>query len=816
MVPNLRISWRQIRNRPLSAVIHILGLSIGICACIVIWLIVRYDWSFDGFHPDSERIYRIVGDQMLAQGEENFMNSPSPDAAPLEHALPGIESEAIFHFSLERITVPATAGRPAMAFDGKQPDGFSGTAIFTGPGFFDLFPHRWLVGNPAILNEPGRVVLTENAARKYFGAGPLMDMIGKQVIYADSIKATVGGIVKDWDQSSDLGYTDFVSISTPRDGTIPYTDWRGVRPDHSQVFVRLNQGTTAAQVDSVISAFYHTHKPNSLIGASHFRLYLQPLTAMHFMPDMDRRDDGDSFRKAYLPLLYTLVGIALFILLLAIINFVNLSTAQSLQRVKEVGIRKVMGSSRRRLVGQFLMETFTLVIIAVVISCLLVRPVLTLFSAYIPAGVHYNFWNTGNGLFLVTITVFTTLIAGMYPAWASSAYLPVESLKGSPGAQTHGGERLRKTLIVFQFTISLIFIIGALVIGRQIRYMRTSDQGFDSDQVVTVSGGPGGDVDQMKVFAQTVRQLPGIRAAICEGTSPMGFQHIRGAMVYRGKEVDTIASLIQLGDVAFIPFYKMRLTAGRNFLPGDSVHEVVVNESYVHAMGLPSAADAIGKILYARNTAYAICGVIGDFHEESFHEPIRPLVIRNMPEDQGEVAIRLASKGQQAASVKATLAEVTAIWKRLIPQTPIQYTFLNETIARLYEQERNTAWLIQVAVAISLTISCMGLFGLALFTASRRAREIGIRKVLGATGRGLVFLLIKNFLGPVLLALCIAAPIAWYWGAGWLAGFAYRTSLSGWIIVEAGLASLALAVLTVGVQALKVAQAKPALTLRTE
>jgi putative ABC transport system permease protein len=810
----LTIAWRQIRNHPLYTLIHVLGLSMGLTACIVIWLVTRYDLGFDRFHPHGDRVYRIVGVQSMTDGRQLFANCIG--IAELEHRLPGVEGEETFHFFPEQVTVPADGVRRAVVYDGKQPDGFAGTTILTGPNFFTLFPHRWLVGNPAVLNEPGRVVLSESAARKYFGPGAPDGMIGRRLIYSDSVAVTVSGIVADWSHATDLAYTDFISINTPVQGRPVLPGWRGVSPDHSQIFIRLDEKTPPERVNAVFKAYLAQHPPALLFGASGLRVFLQPLADMHYTPDTHRQDDGDPFRKAYKPLLYALIGVAGFILVLALINFINLSTALSLQRMKEVGIRKVMGGSRRGLTGQFLVETLLMTVCAGILSLLLAGPVLRLFSEYIPSGVTYSLLDGGNWAFLFCITIFTTLAAGFYPARVLSSYKPVLSLKGA-GTQGPGSTGLRRLLIVFQFTISLVFIIGALVIGRQISFMRHADKGFDSDAVVTVIGGPRSGAGQMKVFAEAVRGLPGVREVIGESNSPMGYRHTQGSFLYRGKQVDTIFGFVQGADESFLPFYKLQLLAGRNLLSGDSVREAVVNESCIRAMGVSAPEEALGKPLYDhRGRAYTVCGVVRDFHEESFHEAIRPVFVLNAAAGLNETAIRLASQGRSAEQVQATLTKISAVWKGIFPEDPINYVFLNEAITQLYDQEMHTAWLMDVAMGIALAISCMGLFGLALFTAGRRAKEIGIRKVLGATVANVVVMLSRDFLALVGFAFLIAAPVAWYFAAGWLRDFAYRAPMNAWVLAEAGVGAMGLALLTVGWQALRAALTNPVESLRRE
>src|SRR5580658_736318 len=516
---SIKVAWRNILRQRGYSVIHVVGLAIGICACLVIYLIGRYELSFDRFHPDAGRIYRVVGEVRDENGNTVFLNSPFQEVSGIEHLIPGFEAKAAFHLYGSAISVPASDGGVGTTYDPRQEDGFALSTILTGPEFFRLFPHVWLAGSPAVLGQPGRIVLAESVARGYFGPGAVNTWLNRTVIYDDSLRLTVAGIVRDWHQPSDLNYTSFISISTAPNSwlrdRIPTTDWSSLRPRRSQAFVLLKRGIDPARVDSELAAYVGKLMPPPIPfrGASHLRLYLQSLRDMHYSSDFHPADTGDDFRKAYLPLLYALLWVALFILGLAIINFINLSTAQSFQRMKEVGVRKVMGSSRGGLIGQFLVETFVLTGCALVLSLVLVRPAMGLFGSGIPAGVRFRLFDAGNWIFLLSMAVFTTLVAGFYPARLMSAYLPVLALKGSLDKKGTGGVGLRRALIVFQFSISLLFIIGSLVIGRQTRYMRAMDKGFNSEGVFTVDY-PGAGPGQMQRFAEAVRNLPGVKEAI--------------------------------------------------------------------------------------------------------------------------------------------------------------------------------------------------------------------------------------------------------------------------------------------------------------
>ena len=824
---NLRLAWRQMRRHPLFTTIHVLGLSIGICACVVIFLIARHDLGFDKFHPDGDRIYRIVGDMRFPGGEPMFLNSPFPELAGLEHGIPGFEAQVGFHTWGQHVAVPGKRGETPKEFGNNQEGGYASSTILTGPSFFSLFPHRWLVGSPAVLNAPDQLVITESVARKYFGDGPLYKMLGKTVIYDDSLPVTVAGVVTDWTRLSDLNYTSFISISTAPHTWIrhqfPTADWGSLHPHQSQAFVKLAKGVTPERVNAEMNAFVRRTHPVPFPGASDLHLYLQSLYDLHYTPDFHPSDSGDDFRKAYLPLLYALVGVAFFILLLAVINFINLSTAQSFQRVKEVGIRKVMGSSKKGLTVQLLVETLLLTGCAVAVSALLVRPALWLFEDYIPSGIRFNPLDAGNLLFLGVLLISVTLAAGFYPARVLASYLPVVSLRGAGNSGREGlfgRSGLRKGLIVFQFSISLVFIIGSLIIARQVRFMQDADKGFDSDAILTVNhwrSQPG----QMEFLAQSVRQMAGVKAVTVQSNPPMGYAHAGSSFIYEDKSgVKTLDVIVQGADTAFIGVYGMKLMAGRNIRAGDSVKEVLINETYSRTLGFASADEALGKLLFQQQQqgkkAFAIVGVVADFHEESFHETIKPLVIQHEPRLEQSVAVKLATQGKQADAARAVIAAMGPVWKRQFPKDPLDLHFQSEFIGRLYDQENHTAFLMQSAMVITIFISCMGLFGLTLYSASRRAKEIGIRKVMGASVRQIALLVSRDFLVLVLVALVIAAPVSWWLGDRWLQDFAYRTSMSVWVLVEAGLAALGLGLVTVGWQAVRAARVNPIETLRSE
>ncbi|HWK07661.1 MAG TPA: ABC transporter permease [Puia sp.] len=811
------IAWRNITRNKIYSTINILGLALGICACIVIYLITSYELSFDKFHPDKERIYRIVGEGREPTGETMFLNSVLPDVAGFQHQIPGFEAQAGFHNYGGHVKIP-DGNKPAKKFDVIIAGTHGSTVIITWPQYFDIFKYDWLAGNAASLNAPFKVVLSANRARKYFGDIPPDSMIGKTVIYDDSLRVTVSGIVKDWNKNSDIAFTDFISISTATHSflrsQIPTDDWSSLQIHNSMVFVKLVKGTTAAQVNERFATYIKQHVKWNKPGAS-FSMWLQPLTEIHFTKEFHRGDDGDDFDKPYMPALYALMGLALFILLIAIVNFINLSTAQSMYRAKEIGVRKVMGSNKTNITFQFLTETFVLTLMAVVLSVLLVNPVLAAFHSFIRPGIIFHPFAQSTLLFLFIVTLVTSLLAGFYPARVLAAYLPVLSLKGSVTNAGGGKGNLRKGLIVFQFSIALVFIIGALVMGNQIRFMHDTDKGFNSDAVLTVNHWRDQN-GKLKAFAESIRHIPGIEKVILQGNTPGGFAHMGANFKYKGREEIDLPVSFDAGNEDFIPFYRMRLVAGRNILPGDSLKELVINETCSRAMGFANPGEAVGKFLYRQDKPYPVVGVVADYHEGSFHEAIRPAVIAKMPEWERSISVKLAATGNQVRNIKPILSAMETEWKKIYKEEPWSYYFLDDALTWLYDQETKTAWLMNTAMWITIFISSIGLFGLALFAAGRRAKEIGIRKVLGASVAQLAALLSKDFVKLVLIAIVIASPLAWYFMNQWLQDFVYRVRISGWVFIGAGLGAIGIALIPVGFQAIRAALVNPVKSLRAE
>lgn len=803
-----KTAWRSLIRNKIYSLVNVLGLSLGVCACLTIYLIVQYEFSFDDFHPDKDRIYCVD-----FAGNGNHLNlAPSPMAAAMRQEMSGLETAAAFIIYDASVTVPGDPGTKPKSLDN------AGSMAIAEPGYFNVFPRQWLAGSAATaLNMPHTVVLTTEKAKEYFGDIAPGKIIGRTIYYQDSLMATVTGVVAEWKGNSDFNFSQWVSYATIPASflkqRIKLDDW-GTFANQSQAIFKLAKGVKPSQVDAQFTAFATRHygpKPG-------FSFQLKPLSGIHFHTEY-----GGRGRKASLPVLYTLMAVAGFILILAVINFVNLSTAQSMQRAREIGVRKVLGGSKAGIARQFFTETLLLTVAAAGVGLLMVRPAFSLAADIMPEGVRFRF-DGGTLLFLLLVIAVTTLLAGFYPARVLGNYQPTVTLKGANAVS--GGEKgtLRKALIVFQFTISLLFIIASFAIGSQLRYVLQSDLGFKTDAVITL-GFPRGYPPQSRISKTVVlmdklRQQPGVVQVIREGRPPMGGDMAHsgfGGGALKGNEEKTIDISIHSGNADYLPFYGMKLVAGRNMLPGDSVRELLISEACAHALGFTDVNKALGReVVVGPGEAYPVAGVVANFYESSFRQASWPVVIKNDPDWEKIVAIKIAAKSMGADEMKSLIGNIEKDWKAVFPSAPFTYSFLDESIGKLYADDLRTEWLANAAMGITVFISCLGLLGLAIFSTQKRTREIGIRKVLGATVANIMAMLCKDIVRLIVLALVIASPLAWYFMHSWLQGFAYRTALNGWMFIAAGAAAIAIALLTVGFQAMKAATANPVKSLRTE
>lgn len=838
-----KTAWRNLLRSKVNTTINVLGLTLGISVCLIIFLLVRFELSYDGFHPDKDRIYRVVAVSSGPDGERpfGFVTTALPDDVRKE--VSGFESVAAFDNFYTTVSVPRK-GRENQVFDAAKSGEEASPIIIAQPQFFEIFHYRWLAGNAATaLNEPFKVVLSEKEAERYFGRQDAGDRgvgsadgggqsagrenagnagaghqdadswLGRKLIYHDSLEVTVSGIVADWDEHSDFAFRDFISYPTIEHSFLKndYEKSWGMWDYDAQGVVKLAQGVTRAQVERQLPDFMARHK----VGPKEYkmRLSLQPLADIHF-----NEKYADNFaRKANLPTLYGMAAIAAFILLIAAINFINLSTAQSVRRAREIGVRKVLGGRRSAILLQFLSEALLIVLFAAVLALLLAEPLLAAVRSLLPRGVQPEVFNGPTFLFLAITVLITCLLAGLYPARVLSAYQPVLSLKGQGIAQLNSKSYLRRSLIVFQFTISMIFIIGTLIVGRQIHYVLTTDLGFDHDAIVIIRANQDRPNHKRAVLAQKIREIPDVRMVARHMEAPTAKGHPGTFIENIGEADKKVMASFDMCDTDYVPLYGMHLLAGRNLFPSDTIHEFLINETCAQQLGYRHPADALGHLvdIGMNGGKGPVVGVIRDFHSMSMHEPITPFFMSTFEGAERDISVKLSTGGQSVGHLKEALARLEKAWKEVYPNKKFEYSFFDESIARLYEKEEKTASIMNIAMGIAIFISCMGLFGLAAFVAEQRTKEIGIRKVLGATVMDLVSMLSADTVRLVVMAMVIAGPVAYYFMHQWLQDFAYRVSIPWWIYAVAGGAAILIALLTVSFQALRAAMVNPVESLRS-
>jgi putative ABC transport system permease protein len=821
-----KTAWRNLVRNKVNTTINVLGLTLGITVCLIIFLLVRFELSYDRFHPDKDRIYRVVANSGGPDGERQFgfITTALPDDARKE--ISGFESVAGFDNLYSAVIVPREGGENRV-FDAAKAGEEASPIIITEPQFFDVFHYRWLAGNAATaLVEPFRVVLSEKEATKYFGPrspdhpgspdgpGSPDQWLGRRLIYRDSLTVTVSGIVADWDEHSDYAFRDFISFPTIAHSFLKNdfeSSWSMWDYD-AQSIVKLAPGVTKAQVERQLPAFMARHK----VGPKEFKmaLSLQPLADIHF----NEKYADDFARKVSLPTLYGLAAIAAFILLIAAINFINLSTAQSVQRAREIGVRKVLGGRRPAIILQFLSEALLIVLFATALTLLICPPLLVALQSLLPRGVKLEVFQGSTLLFLAITVVVTCLLAGFYPARVLSSYQPALSLKGQGIQQLNSRSYLRKALIVFQFTVSLIFIIGTMIIGRQIHYMLNTDLGFDHDAIVIIRANQDRPNHKRAVLAQKFRELPDVQLVARHMEAPTAKGHPGTFIEPMGNVASDkkVMASFDMCDTDYIRLYGMHIVAGRNLFPSDTINEFLVNETCAQALGYRHPADALGHMVAIGmdRGIGPIVGIIRDFHSKSMHEPITPFFMSTYEGAERDISVKLATSGQSVGHLKDVLARMEKAWKEVYPTKKFEYSFFDESIARLYEKEEKTAQIMNIAMGIAIFISCMGLFGLAAFIAEQRTKEIGIRKVLGATVTDIVSMLSRDFVRLVVISIVIASPVAWYFMHQWLQDFAYRVPISWWIYGIAGVSAVVIALATVSVQAIRAAMANPVESLR--
>ncbi|WP_420401296.1 ABC transporter permease [Flagellimonas sp.] len=793
--------------------INIVGLSIGLSASFVIGILIYYDFTFDKFHKDASQIYRVTTDWFTPEGELYNRGVAVPLAQTLKSDVPGIESVGtFFNTNISKVEDP----RSEKAFKEIR------DVIYTDASYFEMFSYEWLSGSPKeVLSNPMEVVLTKSRAAKYFPLETAQQILGHTLIYNDSITVKVAGVVEDFKERSDLNFNEFLSLKTaiysPQKTSIFTDSWINTN-SATQVFVKLGNQSSIGNIRTQLDKIAEDNADESLTALGMTRAFkLQPLSDIHFNGAYGKFDNNSGVANK--EVLMGLAMLALFLLLLGCANFINLNTAQVTKRAKEVGIRKTLGSSRKQLVSQFLGETFILILSATVLSLLVSFYLFRAFSDFIPfdIGLHL-YWNPFVVITIVILLLVVTLLSGFYPAMVLSRFRPVKALK-SKNLKVGKSGSLRRYLTVFQFTIAQVLIVATLFVGKQLNFLMSKDMGFKTEANAYVRAWHG-DLGKRINFVQALESIPEV-SAISLAKDPPASSNTNSTMATFFKEGQEINTELQqlFGDLNYLKLYDIQLLAGRDRL-NDTIKELVINETYSRNLGFDNPQDALDQqIALWENETGTIVGVMEDFYHRSLHFGIRPMALmgdtnRESYTQFNTIHFSLESTGM--ANLDNSIAKVQQVWESIYPEEEFEVNFVDDAIRQFYEQERKTANLLKWATALAILISCLGLLGLVIHSTERRTKELGIRKVLGASILQLNLLLCKEFLALVVIAFVIGAPIAWYSLNNWLEGFAYKTTLSWGTFAFGGLTTLIIALLVMSFRTTVAANTNPVKSLHTE
>ena len=794
----LKIAWRNLIRNKAYTVINVLGLSLGMTCGILIFSLVSYHLSVDTFHPDSERTYRIVTEQH----RDVIAYVPSVPS-PLGKAF---RNDYTFGEKVARVNTTDGSGSLITIRNGNNIKKFKENAgvAFVETDFFDLFNFPMVQGDAkAALTQPNTAILTERMARKYFGK---TNPINKIIRLDNKIDFRVTGILRDLPANTDRETEIFVSYNTLKQ----YNEWLasddkawGGITSSMQCYVRLRPSVSPAQVEQVFPAYVKKYRPTSK-NVHHYKL--QPLADVHFNGQY-----GATMSKTNL---WVLSLIGLFLLLTACVNFINLATAQALNRAKEVGVRKVLGSVRGQLFWQFLAETGLITTVALVLAVGCSFVLLPIVNDWFNTRITINLFTDWRlPAFLLLLGVLITFLAGSYPGLILARFQPVLALKGRLSQRYIGGFNTRRALIVSQFAISQMLLIGVIVMATQMRYAKQSDLGFSKDAVVMIPKGSESNAQTWNTLKARFSGIAGVKDVSVCMAAPASVDEWNTSVSYDNRtENEPFLVNVKAADNQYVSLFGLKLVAGRNLYPSDTVREFVVNEQFAKQLNLKSAQELLGKLLnVGSNMKGPIVGVVKDFHDGSFHEDISATCLTTFGDTYSNYAVKI-----DLATAKTTLPALEKLWSETYPDGLFEYQFLDQQIAELYETDDIMLRLILAFAAIAIFIGCLGLYGLVSFMAAQKMKEIGIRKVLGSSVGQIVWIFGKEFSSLILIAFIMAAPIAWYAMSKWLQNFKYQIDLGIGIFALSIFGSFLIALLTVSFQSIKAALMNPVKSLKSE
>ena len=804
-----KIAWRNLKYQTFFTCLNIIGLAIGIAGGLLIALFIYDELKFDTMFTDSDRIHRINVDVKFGGTESKMAEVSAPYAAALQADFPQVELATRFN----------TAGTILLRRSNTDKSSKENATTFVDASFFDMFGLPLISGDAkTALKHPNTLVLSETAAQKYFGDSKA---IGEQLVLNNDQTYTVTGVMPDMPKNSFLrDYTVFMAMEGLEDSHS--NEWTS---HNYNTFIKLSQNAYIDDFQEPLQSmmgkyiipyaqqFFPGITEEALVASgNHYKLSTIPLTDIHLHSNLDAEMSVNSSVQN----IYILSLIGLFLLILASVNFMNLSTAHSLKRSKEVGIRKTLGSSKVALLKQFLIESGLISFLSLLFALVLAFLFLPLFNDLAGKTIEIPFFSPVFWLILLASTLLLGLFSGWYPAFFMSRFMPVSVLKGSGGKHAGGGW-VRSLLVIFQFSVSILLIVSTVVVYQQLDYIQGKDLGFSKDQVLIIEDAFATG-NKLQSFKEQVTQLVQVEEATVSGFLPTPSYRSNSSFVKEGQMSQDKAINMQIWNVDhdYLATLDIELVAGRDFnkqFVADST-ALILNEAAVAILGI-SPEESLGlrmsRDIGDDNAQFlTVIGVVKDFHYESLRRNIGALCLK-IGNSRGSMAAKL-----NPGNFPATIASIENIWKTVAPGQPFNYRFMDDAFNATYEAEQNLGRIFMTFAILSIFIACLGLFGLAAFNAEKRTKEIGVRKVLGASVGQITLKLTKDFLKLVVVSVLIALPIGWFVMNKWLEDFSYRIEISAWVFIVTTLIAISIAILTVSYQSIKAALVNPIKSLRTE
>jgi putative ABC transport system permease protein len=814
-----KTAWRSLRKNKLFSFINIAGLSIGMAACLLILQYVSFELSYDQFNKNAADIYRVYNDR--------YQNGKLIQHGTITYSAISTAMKRDYPEIVESTRVEPL-NSVIVTYNDKKLNEL--TALAVDNSFLSMFSYPLLSGDSkTALKGPNTIILSETLAKKIFGSrnNDWQSIIGKAIVLErDSLPYKITGICRDVPENSHLRFDLLMSYVSMYSGG--NNNWKEADYDFKDSdfwhYVQLKHGANYKALEAKFPAFSKKYFQGTKVSGSDEKFYLQPLSKAHLYSDFEYEIGKTSSATV----VWGLLIIALFIIVIAWVNYINLSTARSVERAKEVGVRKVAGANRMQLVRQFLAESMFINIIALIIALLLVLAVQGGFNRLIGynLSLSYLFQKGLNGyaitIALVILILAGILVSGFYPAFVLSSFKPILVLKGKFSASKKGIV-LRKSLVIGQFAITVALIIGSIVVYQQMKYVSNQELGMNIDQMLMIKGPSltawdSTFIPKANSLREEIKQLPNVKG-VASTNRPLGNEMGRSFHVHRVGADPNINYVVRNYGVSheFIDVYGIKLISGRNFSPADynfdwdKLHNIILNESAVRLLGFASGQSAVGKSVMMHDKKWEVIGVIKDFHQKSLHFPIEPMVLQPYSGTYNPISVKV-----NTTNIKATIAAIKAKYDAFFPGNMFDYFFLDERFNQQYKNDQLFGKVFSIFAGFAIFIACLGLLGLSLFATTQRTKEIGVRKVLGASVTNIIVLLSRDFIKLVIIAFVIASPVAWLVMRNWLQDFAYRINISWWTFAIAGLLSVIIALATISFQAIKAAMANPVRSLRSE